>query len=57
MSLASIQELSFMAQDIQVATQRVFEVFVFVAVLYSVICFGLSQLFTALERRVARAHR
>jgi polar amino acid transport system permease protein len=56
-SLVSIQELSFMAQDIQVATQRVFEVFVFVAALYFVICFGLSQLFGALERRAARAHR
>ena len=56
-SLVSIQELSFMAQDIQVATQRVFEVFVFVAALYFVICFGLSQLFGVLERRAARAHR
>ena len=56
-SLVSIQELSFMAQDIQVATQRVFEVFVFVAVLYFVICFGLSQAFGALERRARRAYR
>jgi polar amino acid transport system permease protein len=56
-SLVSIQELSFMAQDIQVATQRVFEVFVFVAALYFVICLGLSQLFGLLERRAARAHR
>ena len=55
-SLVSIQELSFMAQDIQVATQRVFEVFVFVAALYFAICFGLSQLFALLERRAARAH-
>jgi polar amino acid transport system permease protein len=56
-SLVSIQELSFMAQDIQVATQRVFEVFLFVAALYFVLCFGLSQLFGVLERRAARAHR
>ena len=55
-SLVSIQELSFMAQDIQVATQRVFEVFVFVAALYFAICFALSQLFALLERRAARAH-
>jgi len=55
-SLVSIQELSFMAQDIQVATQRVFEVFVFVAAIYFVICFGLSQLFATLERRAARTH-
>ena len=46
-----------MSQDIQVATQRVFEVLVFVAVIYFVICFGLSQVFGALERHAARAHR
>ena len=56
-SLVSIQELSFMAQDVQVATQRVFEVFVFIAGIYFVICFGLSQLFALLERRAAQAHR
>lgn len=54
-SLVSIQELTFMAQDVQVTTQRVFEVFVFVAAIYFVICFTLSQLFAALERRYARA--
>lgn len=56
-SLVSIQELSFMAQDVQVATQRVFEVLLFIAVLYFVICFGLSQLFAKLEKRFARALR
>jgi polar amino acid transport system permease protein len=56
-SLVSIQELSFMAQDVQVATQRVFEVLLFVATLYFAICFGLSQLFARLERRSARAYR
>jgi polar amino acid transport system permease protein len=54
-SLVSIQELTFMAQDVQVTTQRVFEVFVFVAVVYFVICFSLSQIFSGLERRYARA--
>ena len=56
-SLVSIQELTFMAQDVQVTTQRVFEVFVFVAVVYFIICFSLSQLFSALERRYSRAHK
>ncbi|MBC7608659.1 MAG: amino acid ABC transporter permease [Polaromonas sp.] len=56
-SLVSIQELTFMAQDVQVTTQRVFEVFVFVATIYFVICFSLSRLFAALERRSARALR
>ena len=54
-SLVSIQELTFMAQDVQVTTQRVFEVFVFVAVVYFIICFSLSQIFSGLERRYARA--
>ena len=50
-SLVSIQELSFMAQDVQVSTQRVFEVFVLTAVIYFFICFSLSQVFAYLERR------
>jgi polar amino acid transport system permease protein len=56
-SLVSIQELTFMAQDVQVTTQRVFEVFVFVGAIYFIICFTLSRLFAGLERRYARAHR
>jgi polar amino acid transport system permease protein len=55
-SLVSIQELTFMAQDVQVTTQRVFEVFVFIAIVYFIICFSLSRLFAALERRYARAN-
>lgn len=56
-SLVSIQELTFMAQDVQVTTQRVFESFVFVAAVYFVICFALSRIFAYLERRHARAHK
>jgi len=56
-SLVSIQELTFMAQDVQVSTQRVFEVFVLIAAIYFVICFTLSQLFGYLERRHARSSR
>ena len=56
-SLVSIQELSFAAQDVQVTTQRVFEVFVFVGALYFVLCFGLSRLFAGLERHAARQSR
>jgi len=56
-SLVSIQELSFMAQDVQVATRRVFEVLLLIALIYFVICFGLSRLFAWMERRAARAHR
>lgn len=56
-SLVSIQELTFMAQDVQVSTQRVFEVFVFIAAVYFVICFSLSRVFAAMERRHAQAER
>lgn len=56
-SLVSIQELSFMAVDVQVTTQRVFEVFLFTAVLYFVICGSLSLLFARLERRGSAARR
>ncbi len=50
-SLVSVQELSFMAMDIQVSTQKVFEVLIFTGGLYFVICYGLSLLFGYLERR------
>jgi polar amino acid transport system permease protein len=53
-SLVSIQELTFMAQDVQVSTQRVFEVFVLIAVVYFCLCSSLSILFQRLERRSAR---
>lgn len=54
-SMVSIQELTFSAQDVQVTTQRVFEVLVLVAVVYFVICLSLSRLFARLERKHARA--
>lgn len=56
-SLVSIQELTFMAQDVQVSTQRVFEVFVLIGAIYFAICFSLSQLFGKLERHYARANK
>lgn len=54
-SLVSIQELSFMAQDVQVSTQRVFEVFLLIAGVYFALCFSLSSLFARLESSAARA--
>lgn len=55
-SLVSVQELTFVAQDVQIATQRVFEVFLFVGFLYFGVCWSLSRLFARLEAR-ARAAR
>lgn len=50
-SLVSVQELAFMAQDIQTSTRRVFEVLLFVGALYFIICWSLSLLFARLEHR------
>lgn len=52
-SLVSVQELSFVAMDIQVSTQKVFEVLIFTGGLYFVICYGLSLVFGRLERAAA----
>jgi polar amino acid transport system permease protein len=56
-SLVSVQELTFVAQDIQTSTQRVFEILLFVAGLYFVICWSLSMLFTRLEHGARQGRR
>jgi polar amino acid transport system permease protein len=53
-SLVSVQELTFVAQDIQISTQRVFEVLLFVGLIYFVICWSLSLLFARLEHGASR---
>jgi polar amino acid transport system permease protein len=53
-SLISIQELTFMAIEVGVSTARLFEVWLFVAGFYFVICYGCAALFAKLERRMAR---
>lgn len=53
-SLVSVQELTFVAQDIQISTQRVFEVLLFVGGLYFMICWSLSLIFGRLERDATR---
>ncbi len=55
-SLISIQELTFLAAETAVSTTRVFEVWITVAVLYFVVCYGCALLFRWLERR-AEARR
>lgn len=51
-SLISIQELTFMAQDVVIATHRLFEVWIVTAAFYFVICFGFSLAFSRLEKRL-----
>jgi polar amino acid transport system permease protein len=54
-SLISIQELTFMASQVVVSTQRVFEVWITVAAMYFGLCFVFSWLFARLERWMSKA--
>ncbi|HOW76963.1 MAG TPA: amino acid ABC transporter permease [Candidatus Competibacteraceae bacterium] len=55
-SLISIQELTFTGTELAVSSGRVFEVWLTVAALYFLLCFGLARLFRRLEHRLGR-HR
>jgi polar amino acid transport system permease protein len=50
-ALISIQELTFMSSEVSSTTRRFFEVWLFAAALYFVVCFSCSMLFRMLERR------
>ena len=50
-SLISIQELTFFANEIAISTTQVFEVWIFVGLLYFVICYSCALTFGWLERR------
>jgi len=52
-SLISIQELTFLAQEVAYSTQYVFEIWIFVAVMYFFICYLLAWLFGRLEKRLS----
>lgn len=56
-SVVSVQELTFVAQDIQTSAQRVFEILLFVACLYFIICWVLSLIFSGLEHDAAGGRR
>lgn len=53
-SLISIQELTFAGTELAVSSGRVFEVWLTVAALYFLLCFGLAWWFRRLERRLSR---
>ncbi len=53
-SLISIQELTFTGTELAVSSGRVFEVWLTVAALYFLLCFGLARLFRRLEQRLNR---
>ncbi|MFZ1641619.1 MAG: amino acid ABC transporter permease [Candidatus Contendobacter sp.] len=53
-SLISIQEMTFTGTELAVSSGRVFEVWLAVAALYFLLCFGLARLFRRLEHRLNR---
>ena len=53
-SLISIQEMTFAGNELAVSSGRVFEVWLTVAALYFLLCFGLARLFGRLERRLGQ---
>ena len=53
-SLISIQDLTFMANDVAVSTSRVFETWITASALYFGVCLALSLAFRRLERQLAR---
>ncbi len=55
-SLISIQELTFTGTELAVSSGRVFEVWLTVAALYFLLCFGLARLFRHWEWRSNRHH-
>lgn len=56
-SLISIQELTFLSLEVANSTQRVFEVWVFVAGLYFILCYSCALIFQRLERRLNSSAR
>jgi polar amino acid transport system permease protein len=53
-SLISIQDLTYMANDVAVSTTRVFETWITASALYFAVCLLLSMGFRRLERRMSR---
>ncbi len=53
-SLISIQDLTYTGSQVAISTRKVFEIWIFVAVVYFVICFSLSLVSRWLERRMGR---
>jgi polar amino acid transport system permease protein len=56
-SLISVQELTFLANEVASSTTRVFETWITVGGLYFVVCYSFAVVFTRLEKRARRAHR
>jgi len=55
-SLISIQDLTFLGNEVAATTTRLFETWIIVAVLYFLLCWSLSLAFARLEKRMGK-HR
>ncbi len=53
-SIVSVQELTFMSNEVAVSTNRFFEVWLIASALYFCVCYALSLLFGRLEARLRR---
>jgi polar amino acid transport system permease protein len=53
-SLISIQDLTFLGNEVAATTTRLFETWIVVAVLYFLLCWTLSRVFARLETRMGR---
>jgi polar amino acid transport system permease protein len=56
-SLISIQELTFLANEVAATTTRVFETWILVGGMYFVLCYSFAVLFANLEKRARRSRR
>lgn len=56
-SLVSIQDLAFLGTEVSASTNRVFETWIVVALLYFIVCGALSLIASRLERRFAAHNR
>lgn len=56
-SMVSVPDLTFQANQVGVTTRGMFEVWLVVAAIYLVICFGLARFFSMLEQRSLRHDR
>ncbi|MCH8139354.1 MAG: amino acid ABC transporter permease, partial [Proteobacteria bacterium] len=53
-SLISVQDLTYSGTQVAISTRKIFEIWIFIAVVYFVICFSLSLVSRWLERRMGR---
>jgi polar amino acid transport system permease protein len=56
-SLISVQELTFLANEVANSTTRVFETWILVGAMYFVLCYGFAFIFQRIESRAKQSNR